>query len=70
VKKVDYIIALTLVVLGLACLTMSGSYLLEPNLAVYAMTFIKVCIWIGIPIAIVGLVYFFIIKKRRGEEKK
>jgi hypothetical protein len=68
-RKIEYLIALTLVVLGLACLTMSGSYLLEQNIAVYAMTFLKICLWIGIPIVIVGFVYFFIVKRRRGEKK-
>jgi hypothetical protein len=68
-RKVEYLVALVLIVLGLVCLTMSGTYLLEQNLAVYALTFVKVCIWIGIPIAIIGLVYFFIIK-RKGAKKQ
>lgn len=68
-KKIEYVVALTLVVLGLACLTMSGSYLLEQNIIVYAMTFIKICLWIGIPIVIIGLVYLIIIKRRKREGK-
>jgi hypothetical protein len=68
-RKIEYLIALILVVLGLACLTMSGSYLLEQNIAVYAMTFLKICLWIGIPIVIIGFVYFFIIKRTKGEKK-
>ncbi|MFD1736732.1 hypothetical protein ACFSCX_09150 [Bacillus salitolerans] len=68
-KKVEYIIALILIMLGIVCLTMSGSYMLEQNIMAYAKMFIKVCLWMGIPISVVGVVYYFIIK-RRGEEKE
>jgi hypothetical protein len=68
-RKIEYLIALTLVVLGLACLTMSGSYLLEQNIAVYAMTFLKICLWIGIPIVIVWVCVFLYRKKKKRRKK-
>lgn len=68
-KKIEYIIALALIIVGLGCLTMSGSYMLEQNIMAYAMTFIKICLWMGIPIAIVGIVYYFILRGRGEKEK-
>jgi membrane protein DedA with SNARE-associated domain len=69
-NKIEYLIALALVVIGIACLTMSGTYLLDQNITVYAMTFLKICLWIGIPIIIIGLVYFILVKRKRGEKSK
>lgn len=69
-KKIEYLIALALIFLGIACLTMSGTYMLDQNITVYAMTILKICLWIGIPIVIIGVLYLVFVKRKKGENSK
>lgn len=63
-KRIEYVIAGLLVIIGLACLTTSGSYLMGAGVDAYIMTFLQLCFWLGIPIVVVGIIYFIIIRKR------
>jgi len=61
----EVVLSISLIAAGLICLTMSGSILFEQEIAVYLKTFIQICLWMGIPIILVGLFYLFYRKKRR-----
>jgi membrane protein DedA with SNARE-associated domain len=67
-KRIEYVIAGLLVIIGLACLTTSGSYLMGAGIDAYITTFLQLCFWIGVPIIVFGISYF-IIKLRKGDKK-
>ncbi|MCQ6275945.1 hypothetical protein JMM81_13435 [Bacillus sp. V3B] len=62
-KRIEYVIAGLLVIIGIACLTMSGSYLMGAGIGAYSMTFLQLYFWLGISIVVVSVIYFIIIKK-------
>ncbi|UYG98091.1 hypothetical protein [Cytobacillus firmus] len=63
-KRIEYVIAGLLVIIGLACLTTSGSYLMGAGVDAYIMTFLQLCLLLGIPIVVIGIIYFILIRKR------
>jgi di/tricarboxylate transporter len=65
-KRIDYVIAGVLVLIGLLCLTTSGSYLIGFSIEAYMETFLQLCMWIGIPIVVIGVIYFIILFLRKG----
>jgi hypothetical protein len=66
VRKTEWMIALSLVVIGLSCLTMSATWIgNSDSFKSYLEMFLEICIWIGIPLAAAGVLYF--IFKKRGE---
>jgi membrane-anchored glycerophosphoryl diester phosphodiesterase (GDPDase) len=70
-KTFEWVIAIFLVLIGLFCMTVSGTLLMEPNsIGQYIHTLIKLCLWMGIPIFIVGLIYYVLLVKKRRENKK
>ncbi|MDK8642994.1 MULTISPECIES: hypothetical protein [Niallia] len=65
-KRLDWIIALFLVVIGLTCLTMSATWMMDTgSIRSYFTNFLQICLWIGIPILIVGVIYYVMKRKRR-----
>jgi hypothetical protein len=65
----EWVIAISLVVIGLSCLTISATSILSPDsILPYFHTFIQICLWIGIPIIIV-LLFYFILRKKKGDPK-
>ncbi|MFD2216522.1 hypothetical protein [Metabacillus endolithicus] len=68
-KRIEYVIASLLVIVGLACLTTSGSYLMGDGLDAYITTFLQLCMWLGIPIVVVGVIYLILIRIKKGEKK-
>lgn len=62
-KKTEMILAILLILVGIGCLTMSGTILFQEDFALYFQTFIQVCLWIGVPILITGILYFIIFRK-------
>ncbi|MCM3164087.1 MULTISPECIES: hypothetical protein [Bacillaceae] len=68
-KRIEYVIAGLLVIIGLACLTTSGSYLMGAGIDAYIMTFLQLCMWLGIPIVVVGVIYLILIKFKKGDKK-
>ncbi|KRF18631.1 hypothetical protein [Paenibacillus sp. Soil787] len=68
-KLLDWLIALVLILMGVGCLTMSASWMMEQgSLLHYLNNFFSVCMWIGIPLIITAIVYL-IIKSKKGERK-
>lgn len=63
-NRSDWLLSIAFILVGLACFAMSTIYVSHPNaLYVYISKAINLCIWIGVPLMIVGLVYLFIKKK-------
>ncbi|AQQ53336.1 hypothetical protein [Planococcus lenghuensis] len=63
--KTELAIAVSLIIAGLLCLTMSGGLLFDPGSASFFGTFVQVCLWMGLPLLTVGIVYW-----RVGWKKK
>lgn len=66
--RIEYVIAGLLVIMGLACLTTSGSYLMGGSIGAYIKTFFQLCIWLGIPIVVFSAIYFVIRVKNSDKE--
>lgn len=64
-KTIEWVIALSLVFIGLLCLTMSASWMLNPdNIRSYLTTLLRICLWTGGPVLVAGLIYFFLGRKK------
>ncbi|MDC3418144.1 hypothetical protein [Aquibacillus salsiterrae] len=64
-KKNEWFVALTLITTGIICLTFSASAMWgAKSINTYLATFIKLCLWLGIPIVLFGLTYFFFVVKK------
>ncbi|MCY9659516.1 hypothetical protein P5G65_23710 [Paenibacillus chondroitinus] len=65
-KRIEWLIAIILVVIGLSCLTMSATSMMKPeSIRDYLSILLKICLWSGIPILIAGIVYMVVKKKKR-----
>lgn len=64
--KTELAIALGLILAGLLCLTMSGGLLFNPGGASFLGTFMLVCLWMGLPLFAVGVVYW----RFKGKQKR
>lgn len=70
-KGIEWFIAGFLVIMGLICLTVSGTFIIEPeSIRQYFDTFINLCFWMGLPVLVVGLIYYIILVKRKRGKKK
>lgn len=65
----EKILAIFLIITGLACLAMSGTFLSGFNIERYIETLIQLCIWMGIPVVFSGIIYFILIKRKKGDSK-
>jgi len=66
VKKIEIFLSVVLIAVGIGCLTMSGSMMFQQGISVYFETFFKICLWMGLPILISGIIYLFM--KRKGDK--
>ncbi|ANU23387.1 hypothetical protein [Planococcus donghaensis] len=64
-KKIEVFLAVMLVVIGIFCLTMSGTLMLETGLTVFLTTFVQVCLWMGVPLVLTAIIYWQYARKRR-----
>lgn len=64
-RRIEVFLAVLLVVIGVLCLTMSGTLMLETELTVFVTTFVQVCLWMGIPLILTGIIYWRYTRKRR-----
>lgn len=64
-RRIEVFLAVLLVVIGILCLTMSGTLMLETGLMVFLTTFVQVCLWMGIPLVLTGIIYWRYTRKRR-----
>jgi hypothetical protein len=63
-KWAEWVVVLALIVIGLSCLTVSGTMMLNPDsIRPYLNTLIQICIWAGIPVLFVTAVYFILKRK-------
>lgn len=62
-KRFEIIFSSLLIIIGLVCLTMSGTMMLGTGIAGYLSTFIQICLWMGIPLVLTGLLYWRYKKK-------
>ncbi|WP_174733234.1 hypothetical protein [Mesobacillus harenae] len=63
-KKVEVILSVLLIIIGLICLTMSGTMMIQQDFTAIFKTFVTICAWMGVPIILAGIVYLIIVKKR------
>ncbi|MDP4553539.1 hypothetical protein Q9251_22065 [Alkalihalobacillus macyae] len=70
-RKFEWLMAIILIVAGLICLTISGTAILGPeSINSYLLTLIQLCFWMGIPIIVVGILYFILLsKKKKGKNE-
>jgi hypothetical protein len=65
-RWMEWAIALSMIIIGLSCLTVSGTWMLNPDsIRPYLNTFLQICLWIGIPVLLAIIVYF-VFKVRKG----
>ncbi|GAB7388548.1 hypothetical protein BSNK01_23860 [Bacillaceae bacterium] len=65
-SRIEWLVSLLLVAAGLSCLTVSATILLNPDsIRPYLQTLLQICMWLGIPVFVAGLVYFIMKQRRR-----
>ncbi|HEY0828284.1 MAG TPA: hypothetical protein VGE40_09330 [Bacilli bacterium] len=65
-KRIEWVIASALVVIGLSCLTMSATSIMSLNTYhVYLSNLFKICLWTGIPVAIIGIAYLIMKRNKK-----
>lgn len=57
-NRIELVLAGMLILLGLICLTMSGTLMSEVGLTVFLKTFVQICLWMCIPFILIGLLYW------------
>ncbi|RKL69228.1 hypothetical protein CR203_04135 [Salipaludibacillus neizhouensis] len=66
-KRIEWILAISLVVIGLSCLTMSANWLVTPDsMRPYLNTLFLICFWACVPIIVATLLYL-IFRKKKGD---
>lgn len=71
-KRLEWLVAALLVIIGLCCLTFSGTLLIHPDsIQSYVRTFLKICGWMGLPIVVTGIIYvIWLLKNKRRRENR
>lgn len=62
-KKSDWLIAIVLMGLGILCMTISATSFLERPSASFLRTLLTICLWVGLPLFILGSGYYVIRSK-------
>lgn len=66
-KKIEWIFALFLVIIGVVCLTVSATWVLNPDtIRSYVATLLQICLWIAIP-AVIGIIIYILLQKKKGD---
>jgi hypothetical protein len=66
-KIIEWIIALFLVLVGVACLTLSATWMFNPDtIQSYLATLFQICFWIAIP-TIIGIVIYLVYQRKKGD---
>lgn len=66
-KRIEWVMAISLVVIGLSCLTMSANWLVNPSsIRPYLNTLLQICLWAGVP-AIVATMIYFVFRKKKND---
>lgn len=64
-KRFEVIVSVVIITVGVMCLAMSGSFMFQKDLSNFIKTFIQICVWMGIPLLLAGIIYLVFIRKRR-----
>jgi hypothetical protein len=65
-KRLDWFIVSLFILIGLTCLTMSATSMMDINTArSYFNNMLQMCLWIGIPTVIAGMIYY-VVKRKEG----
>jgi uncharacterized membrane protein YkvI len=66
-KRLDWFIVSLLILIGLTCLTMSATSMMDTDAArSYFNEMLQMCLWIGIPVVSVGIIYYILKRKSGG----
>jgi hypothetical protein len=66
-NKIEWIFAIILVFIGLTCLTVSATWMVNSDtIQSYIATLFQICFWIAIPLIIVIIIYL-VYKKMKGD---
>lgn len=64
-KPLDWMIAVLLIIAGLACLTMASTGMIAGNsIGAMLRALLTICFWITIPLFVIGMLYTFLIKRK------
>lgn len=63
-KKIEWLIAGLLIGAGVMCLTASASTM-GGSMEGVLRTFLQVCIWMGLPLLVIGVIYFIFLKSKK-----
>ncbi|MFD1849703.1 hypothetical protein [Oceanobacillus bengalensis] len=67
-KKIEWLSAIILIVVGLTCLTVSGATMWgNESIKSYVTILMQICFWTGLPGVILGVVYLIILTKRKDK---
>lgn len=63
-RKGDWLFALLMMAFGLVCLTVSATSLLERPFDSYVRTLLTLCLWVGVPLLLLVVIYLLISRRR------
>ncbi|GLO68417.1 MULTISPECIES: hypothetical protein [Oceanobacillus] len=67
-KKIEWLLAISLIIIGLTCLTVSGATMWgNGSIKSYVTTLIQICLWTGLPGIIIGVLYVIILIGRKNK---
>lgn len=65
-KKIEWLLVVSLIIVGLACLTVSGTTMWgNESIKSYLTTLMQICFWTGLPGVIIGVLYVIILMGRK-----
>ncbi|RKQ18305.1 hypothetical protein D8M05_02590 [Oceanobacillus bengalensis] len=64
-KKIEWFLAVILIVIGLVCLTICATMWGSGSIRYYVTTFMHICFWIGFPGLVIGALYVIILIGRK-----
>jgi len=66
-KPADWLIALLLIAIGISCLTMAATSIMNPaSVQPYLYNLLRICIWIGIPALLAFAIYKMLRRNKRN----
>lgn len=67
-KKIEWLLAVLLIIIGLACLTVPSVTIWgDGTIKSYVTTLIQICFWTGLPGLIIGILYVIILLGRKNK---
>ncbi|GAB3796964.1 hypothetical protein [Virgibacillus kimchii] len=67
-KKIEWLLAISLIIIGLSCLTVSGATMWgNESFTYYVKILLQICFWTGLPGIIIGVLYVIILIGRKNK---